>query len=1403
MNPPICHGDLKSLNILVNSENRAVITDFGSARAVDSVVEREFKDSRATNATQTPHSPAMEAQEAEVLTAEIALSRDFITITGPAWTVRWAAPELLDGYLPSLASDIWALGWICWEAVTGNFPFDQENDVAAVLRITKGELPIVENDDQFHQIKALCSLMRECWKLDTNERPTAVKCQQIVSWMDQIVPYRREPGSLSVTRSSGLLYALGRIRMRNSMYTEAQEYFEQSLKVAESVGDEGGEARVVKAIGDVYHLRDEYSRAEESYIQARHIYSQIGDRLGFAQSVKNLGDVYRMRNEYSKLKNRTLKPATSSLKSGISPALPNRPFQDVDRQTSKRIRLRSDHSAPLIPQPPPTPSSGLPSDPQPLPSSSPANLGHWPDNPTPANSTDTEMVQVESGNPSLTSVKGIHPAGPPRAPRPIDDNLPPNLANSTQRFDQHPEENSSPSDTTARPATDSFGIYRSYRQPIATTRSTGSEPDKARPETRSTRSFFWPYPNISSFLLGNWFWRGSGKSRADRDALVKDVLLHPKFVIDDIRGVNFNSIDDTLALLNYTTEHDPTLPDGWSKTPLQVSVPIAKSKPQNFTVSALHHRNIMAVIRDTFGHHPAARRFCYQPYREYQGNPHKPTSQDKHERLFGELYTSDAFNSEHEKIQQLPSNDSYPKAIAALMFWSDSTHLAQFGQAKLWPLYLYFGNQSKYERGRPTSQSAHHIAYFPSLPDSIKDFVSAQSSTSTGLRPAVLAHCRRELMHEAWKKLLDPEFLSAYEHGTVVKCADGVTRRLFPRIFTYSADYPEKVLLATIRDFGRCPCPRCLILKEQIAALGTQSDKEARIQSQRKDTESRREKVQKARSSIAIGQGVSGTAVENLLAEESLVPTENAFSTGLHAMGVNFFSFFVPDLLHEFDLGVWKSFFTHLIRLLNSVGSWAVGELDKRYRQVDPFGRQTIRKFDANVSEMKKLAARDFEDLLLVSMPAFDGLFSAETNAVVQDCLFTLCYWHALAKLRIHTESTLQLLEKATTDLGFQLRRFVAEGELEHRRVKGYWKRTNFRDATSQIAAADRRVRFHERIIAKLKGSSSEETYSDETVKVNPTWADCPPDIHHRIAERGTPLNLPSWLNSLAHDPATKLLDHILARLAGGHYEGKDTRFSEADRNSIMIRNNRLFNHSFLRVNYTTYDLRREQDIINLTNKRDILLLADEDEQDGVIPHPFWYARVLGILHAEVKDRRVRNSQWQRMDFLWVRWFGRDMEYNAGWKAKRLDRIGYVPDEEGAFGFVDPAWVVRSVHLIPAFSEGVTEKYIPKASIASDSESLGDWEFYHVNRFCDRDMFMRFTGLGPGHVHLFADNPFGIDVQANMEHFENENQDVLSSLGVPDDDSSAEDTVASSDDEPESEDEVLYESEDELVITWT
>ncbi|KAG2336228.1 hypothetical protein BDR05DRAFT_896996, partial [Suillus weaverae] len=106
------------------------------------------------------------------------------------------------------------------------------------------------------------------------------------------------------------------------------------------------------------------------------------------------------------------------------------------------------------------------------------------------------------------------------------------------------------------------------------------------------------------------------------------------------------------------------------------------------------------------------------------------------------------------------------------------------------------------------------------LPDSVKDIMSCLSGMlKTGMM-SLHAHCRRQLFHSCWEILLDNNFLFTCRHGIVLKCADGVARRVFPWLFTYSADYPEKVLITTIKDMGLCPCPRCLTPKKLFDSLG-------------------------------------------------------------------------------------------------------------------------------------------------------------------------------------------------------------------------------------------------------------------------------------------------------------------------------------------------------------------------------------------------------------------------------------------------------------------------------------------------------------------------------------------------------------------------------------------------------
>ncbi|KZP02197.1 hypothetical protein FIBSPDRAFT_655083, partial [Athelia psychrophila] len=92
---------------------------------------------------------------------------------------------------------------------------------------------------------------------------------------------------------------------------------------------------------------------------------------------------------------------------------------------------------------------------------------------------------------------------------------------------------------------------------------------------------------------------------------------------------------------------------------------------------------------------------------------------------------------------------------------------------------------------------------------------------------------------------------------------------------------------------------------------------------------------------------------------------------------------------------------------------------------IPSFGRETIRRFSNNVSELKQLAARDYEDLLQCAIPVFDGLLPEPHNTSILSLLYTCGEWHGLAKLRMQTDSTLQLMTNETTQLGNRLRHFA------------------------------------------------------------------------------------------------------------------------------------------------------------------------------------------------------------------------------------------------------------------------------------------------------------------------------------------------------------------------------------------
>lgn len=58
------------------------------------------------------------------------------------------------------------------------------------------------------------------------------------------------------------------------------------------------------------------------------------------------------------------------------------------------------------------------------------------------------------------------------------------------------------------------------------------------------------------------------------------------------------------------------------------------------------------------------------------------------------------------------------------------------------------------------------------------------------------------------------------------------------------------------------------------------------------------------------------------------------------------------------------------------------------------------------------------------AIPVFEGLLPELHNTYVLKLLFDLAHWHGLAKLRMHTDTTVELLVQITKSLGSNIRTF-------------------------------------------------------------------------------------------------------------------------------------------------------------------------------------------------------------------------------------------------------------------------------------------------------------------------------------------------------------------------------------------
>ena len=182
-------------------------------------------------------------------------------------------------------------------------------------------------------------------------------------------------------------------------------------------------------------------------------------------------------------------------------------------------------------------------------------------------------------------------------------------------------------------------------------------------------------------------------------------------------------------------------------------------------------------------------------------------------------------------------------------------------------------------------------------------------------------------------------------------------------------------------------------------------------------------------------------------------------------------------------------------------------------------------------------------------------------------------------------------------------------------------------------------------------------------------------------------------------------MDSLLAHL-------RDRLFP--DKNStepIFIQNDTLYNHPILTINYTSYDLRQEQDIIHLGYGREGIMVYTPTLGGN---EPWSYTNILAIYHVIV--RTASDPKLKRLTVLWVRWMERSASGLNGPNSQNYTRVSFVPWSGipgDMFDFVNLSHIIRGCHLLPAFALGRTCDLLDP-SIARDRE--GDWCAYYANR---------------------------------------------------------------------------------------
>ncbi|KJA16610.1 hypothetical protein HYPSUDRAFT_47227 [Hypholoma sublateritium FD-334 SS-4] len=145
----IIHRDLTTANVLMDSDCKAKLSDFGLSNVI------------------------AELRGASFMTSKMAGS------------ARWAAPELFppDDSVPeaNFSTDIYSLGSVIFHVMTGKIPYEGLTETQVMLQVLANNRPPTLIESKLTPTDSFWDIINRCWEAIPASRPTVAEVGQMVA----------------------------------------------------------------------------------------------------------------------------------------------------------------------------------------------------------------------------------------------------------------------------------------------------------------------------------------------------------------------------------------------------------------------------------------------------------------------------------------------------------------------------------------------------------------------------------------------------------------------------------------------------------------------------------------------------------------------------------------------------------------------------------------------------------------------------------------------------------------------------------------------------------------------------------------------------------------------------------------------------------------------------------------------------------------------------------------------------------------------------------------------------------------------------------------------------------------------------------------------------------------------